>query len=305
MGGEHKVGRRADQPARWCLASLPFLCLALLPGCPRHGVIDDGTSISYGPSNRGKLIHPTRLPRSGEGFVTPPRWAQRGLRYGTDELVDLIVHAGRRLSAASPGSVIGVADLSKRRGGPSAWHRSHQTGRDADLLFFATDDSGKSVRLESMLHFKANGTAVVATPGQPDQVFRFDVARNWLLVKTLIENPIAEVQYLFIYDPLKQMLLDHARVIGESEDLVVEASWLLHQPGDSAPHDDHLHMRIYCSASDRDYGCRDRGSLRWTKKGAKYGDELSAARAGGASMQAALMAPMPAMMALGVFPFLP
>jgi hypothetical protein len=44
----------------------------------------------------------------------------------------------------------------------------------------------------------------------------------------------------------------------------------LHQPGDSAPHDDHLHLRIYCSQNDRPLGCVDRGPVRWWKKRYKY-----------------------------------
>ena len=33
------------------------------------------------------------------------------------------------------------------------------------------------------------------------------------------------------------------------------------QPGDSAPHNDHLHVRIYCPIEDRQFGCVDRGRL--------------------------------------------
>lgn len=104
-----------------CL-SLAGLAL-LLAGCPRHGIIDDGTSISYGPSNHGKLMRPARLPSRGDGYWIPPRWSQRGLHYGTDELVALVVHVGRRLARDSPGARVGVADLSLLRGGPSAWHQ--------------------------------------------------------------------------------------------------------------------------------------------------------------------------------------
>jgi penicillin-insensitive murein endopeptidase len=299
----------ARAPQRMLNVGAVVVALVLLAGCPRYGLVDDGTSISYGPSNRGKLINPALLPTTGEGHVIPTRWARRGLSYGTDELVALIIHAGRRIHGERPGARLAVADLSRRRGGPSAWHRSHQTGRDADLLFFATDDRGNPVRLESMPRFGADGRAVLAVEGEPAQpgaqVLRFDVERNWMLVRALLQSPIAEVQYIFVYEPLKQLLLAHALAKGEPEELLAQATFVLQQPGDSLPHDDHFHVRIYCSLSDRMMGCHDRGALRWTKKVYKYGSERAVQSAVPAAMRAALATPMPAMMALGVFPFLP
>jgi penicillin-insensitive murein endopeptidase len=295
------------------------ICLVLaglgLAGCPRHGLVDDGTSISYGPSNRGKLVNPVRLPRSGDGYWTPPRWAERGLRYGTDELVELLVFVGRRLDRDQSGMRMGVADLSPLRGGPSAWHHSHQTGRDVDLLFFATDAAGAPVELSAMPVFDATGAATLPSdmPDNPRTAqdesvreVRFDIARNWLLVRALIENPIAPVQYMFIADPLKQLMLDHARLAGEPEGLIQKASFLLHQPGDALPHDDHMHVRIFCAPSDRTHGCSDRGALYWVKKDYKY-DPVTRVTATVARSAVAMTAPtpMPAMLVLGTFPFRP
>jgi penicillin-insensitive murein endopeptidase len=305
-------------PRQRSALSLALACLApllALAGCPRHGVIDDGTSISYGPSNRGKLMRPARLPTNGEGYWMPPRWAQRGLRYGTDELIALLVDVGRRIERDSPGARVGVADLSPLRGGPSAWHRSHQTGRDVDLLFFATDASGAPVELTSMPLFDDAGVATLPS-GAPDdpatpkdeatRTLRFDAARTWLLVRALLENPVAPVQYVFIADGLKQLLLDHARGAGEPEALIQQAAFLMQQPGDAAPHDDHMHVRILCAASDRVHGCNDRGALYWAKKGYKYDP---AARVASAITQHAVAqavpTPMPAMLVLGAFPFRP
>ena len=305
---------------------------ALLLGCPGHGVIDDGTSISYGPSNQGTLLRPAMLPVRGEGYVIPGKWRRRGLRYGTDELVAFVVHTGRRVHALLPRSTMQVADLSPRRGGPSRWHRSHQTGRDVDILFFVVDQKGRRVLPDDMIHFAADGTVETSdepdgssgdaatgdsstasdTAGEEDDTggkrsLRFDVARNWILVRELISNPIADVQYIFVYDPLAQLMLDHAREIGEPDALIVQAGMLLRQPGDSAPHDDHFHVRIYCAPTDRIVGCRDRGSLRWTKKDAKYGPSPhdGSTSSVGVGLQQALLAPFPAMMALGRFPHMP
>lgn len=247
-----------------------MLVLGSLVGCARFGVVSDGTSVSFGPAYDGALVDAVKLPASGSGYFTPPKWQARGLRYGTDELVSALIYIGRRVAAEAPGAAFGIADLSRARGGPSAWHHSHQTGRDADLMFFATDADGNPVRLARMPHFGLDGTAVTKS----GRILHFDVHRNWLLVRAIIENPMAQVQYIFIAEWLKARLLAHAAELGEPTWLLVAASYILHQPSDSLAHDDHMHVRVYCAQSDLSLGCRDRGVLRWNKKGYKYADEI-------------------------------
>ena len=53
----------------------------------------------------------------------------------------------------------------------------------------------------------------------------------------------------------------HAEEIGEPPELIARARRALHQPGDSARHDDHMHVRVYCSEADRAYGCVDMGPM--------------------------------------------
>jgi hypothetical protein len=77
---------------------------------------------------------------------------------------------------------------------------------------------------------------------------------------------------------------------------------VLHQPGDSLPHDDHFHVRIYCPVGDRHAWCVDRAPLRWTKKAYKYRTRLADAGGVRATIGEALLAPLPAMLALA-FPF--
>jgi hypothetical protein len=88
-----------------------------------------------------------------------------------------------------------------------------------------------------------------------------DVPRTWLLVKDLVTAPEATVQYIFMYEPIAQLLIDHAKQAGEPAWVVTKVRRALRQPGDSARHDDHLHVRIYCAPSDREYGCQDIGPL--------------------------------------------
>lgn len=244
------------------------LLVACAAGCAALGPVNDGTSLAYGFANGGMLMNGVRLPAKGDGWQIPPTWAKRGNNFGTDELVSLIVRAARRVQAESPGPPLYVADLSPQFGGRSQWHRSHQTGRDADLIFFTLDENGKPrTTVWGMNKLGDDGWNVSKAQAKA----QLDVARTWLLVRALLEDPLVDVQYLFISNGLKRLLLDHAAALGEPDDLQKRASAVLHQPGGRAlPHDDHLHLRIYCPASDRALGCHDNGPLRWFKKSYKY-----------------------------------
>ncbi len=239
-------------------------------------MVDDGSSVSVGAGRTGRIGNAVRLPDRGDGYFVPPEWARRGLRYGTDELVSAIVYTGRDLQAKLPGAKLSVADLSLPSGGASRWHRSHQTGRDVDLIFVARSGTGAPVLAERMWRYDEDGQALppaggpVISEGDSTPDVFFDDAANWVVVRALIENPSAEVQYIFIADWLRQRILDHAEQNGEPEALVRAASSLLHQPNDSLAHDDHMHVRVLCAANDIGYGCRDQGPLRWAKKDYKY-----------------------------------
>ncbi len=250
-----------------------LLSSVLLGGCVAPGFFTDGSSVSVGTFTGGYLRKGRRLPEKGEGYLVPPMWKTRGANFGTDELVGAIRRVARRVAREYPGGTLGIADLSLLGGGDSELHRSHENGRDADLIYFAVDELGRSVApVDSMPRY---GPDLVAFPPRPQlhgvkfgpfSPRKFDVKRNWALVRALLSDPEIEVQYLFINRQLKERLLAHAASIGESPELVDRAVELLRQPGDSLPHDDHLHLRIYCAADDRPYGCTDRGLQRWWRK---------------------------------------
>ena len=92
---------------RWSL----LVGSAALSACVGQGIIDDGTSVSFGPPNDGALLNAARLPTSGAGYQMPPTWAKRGLHHGTGELVTLIEHLGRALDRHHLGRPLAVADL--------------------------------------------------------------------------------------------------------------------------------------------------------------------------------------------------
>ncbi len=244
-------------PALARLAPLALFASSLLflTACAPLGVTSDGTSVSGGQPNRGWLLDGRRLADDGEGFFAPPTWKARGLRYGSDEMVALITGAARRIARTNAPIRLGVADISYDGGGPAySHHRSHQSGRDADLLLYMLDAAGRPYQSTAMTPVDAEG---LATDGSRH---RLDVPRTWQLVRALVTSVERNVQYLFLDEALIQLLLDHARAIDEPPWLLDLARQALLEPT-GAPHPDHLHVRIYCAPTDLPVGCQELGNL--------------------------------------------
>ncbi len=208
------------------------LCLIAVPEVARAGGCPTG------------FHKPVALPKSGTGWLIPDTWATRGLSYGTSSMIGLIERAAKRVHKGSADATLYVGDISRREGGSSEWHKSHKCGRDADLLYFAIGPDGKQAPAPAhMVPYDADGTATVG-----GETWTFDTARNWALVKALIQDQVP-IEKLFIADHLKRRLLVYARK-HDSRALVHRADALMLQPGDAGPHDDHLHVRIAPSAAD-------------------------------------------------------
>jgi penicillin-insensitive murein DD-endopeptidase len=268
-------------------------------GCAGPGLLTDGTSVSVGSHARGLLRRGRRLPPEGEGYRIPGAWKVRQSNYGTDELVGAVVHAARRVARERPGGMLGVADLSLKGGAESSKHRSHLSGRDVDLHFYSTDAKGMPLPPPELYleRYGAGGVGLGASDAPPPgegaiagPPRRFDAARNWLLVRALLEDATAEVQWIFVATPLEERLLAYAQAAGEPPALIEQASLVLHQPLDSSGHNDHFHVRLYCAPGDRALGCQDRGPARWRKKLLKYDRPLPmAASRLGATVPLALL----------------
>jgi penicillin-insensitive murein endopeptidase len=214
-------------------------------------------SLSMGTTGRGELSSPAELAFQGEHHSVIERHRSRGTRFATEEMVDLIEYAAAQVASEFPESTLRVGNMSYKRGGDIPWSSSHNSGRDADLAFYCKNGkTGETVLAPDLLHFDEDGVA----KSRPD--LEFDVERNWALVKALLTHPEHEIQWLFVSNSLKQMLLDHAQKLGEDEQLIMEAGYVLHQPTDAPPHADHFHLRITCDRDDRIEGCQDWGP-RW------------------------------------------
>jgi hypothetical protein len=128
-----------------------------------------------------------------------------------------------------------------------------------------------------MLHFAPTGRVTrwspphgVRAPGRPVPEGRFDAPRNWAFVRALLSDPEIEVQWIFVHRSLAAALLAQAAKVGDDPAVVARAANIMHQPSDADPHDDHMHVRLYCAPADRNTGCVDRGPARWWKKHWKY-----------------------------------
>lgn len=257
---------------------LPVACGALvLAGCAGPLGLDD-TSASIGTHAYGALRRPAALPLDGDGYTVPTPWRGRRSNYATDELVRAIVRAARVVERTQAGGQAAIGDLSRRGGGASIEHRSHQNGRDVDIFYYAIDRDGRSARPgEAMVRYAADGRAVrwspahgQRPPSRPVPTYRFDARRNWAFVRSLLSDPDVEVQWIFMHRALGALLIRDAAEQGEDPALLARAAFIIHHPSDAEPHDDHMHVRVYCDPSDRTVGCVDRGPVRWWKKLWKY-----------------------------------
>jgi penicillin-insensitive murein endopeptidase len=211
---------------------------------------DASRSVSVGDVTSGWLVNARRLPTSVALGVLP-RQAERDLAWGTEELVEVLAHAAERFHGAT-GRRLWVGNLGRRGGGDIPWSVSHNAGRDADVAFAYQDASGKPVDPPDLV-------AVDAT-GKTSTGLVFDVAASWAIVTALLEAPGARVQYVFVSRPLARMLLAHARAKGEPAARIARADKRMKQPS-GAPHDDHFHLRLYCSKRDVEAGCETMGEV--------------------------------------------
>lgn len=224
-----------------------------------HPKIGNGAkgSISIGTATDGYLVNQREMPLKSDFHMVLPKTIERKTYFGTDEIVEAVLDAAAAVNKSYPGSIMRIGNLSKGGGGDIEWSASHNSGRDADIAFYLTDNEGKQALPDDLVELDSNGVSK-STDGE----FRFDTKKNWIVVKSLLNNKNISVQWLFISAPLKRMLIAHARKIKEPKELIKRADMALNQPIGSKPHNDHLHVRIYCPKDDILDGCRNSGSDR-------------------------------------------
>jgi penicillin-insensitive murein DD-endopeptidase len=193
-------------------------------------------SLSVGAPNRGYHIRSKKLSDTLHLVV---KNSSTKYRYGHPALVLMLRRSAREISRSGKGVTMLVGDLSREEGGALYGHRSHQSGRDADVAFYALDSRGNSVKLKEFVKFDANGTSA-------DGVLRFDDYRNWLLVQAWVTDHRAGLSHIFVSHGLRARLLSYAQQHPKFRIHIPAAMQLLKQPEHGEPHDDHFHVRIAC-----------------------------------------------------------
>lgn len=234
-----------------------------------RGRLRAATSRSIGTANRGFLRNAAALESSETIHI---KGSSRTNRYGTAELVELIEQAAAAVARAHPGSRLAVGDLSQRGGGRLRPHRSHRTGRDADLGFYMLDSDNHAIP-DAGVFVRMNNDGFGVRRGR---TYAFDVARNWIFVEALVTHPDIHTQYIFVARPLIEKLLRHAARIGAPAESIQRARRVLHQPSRGAPHRGHFHLRIYCPPDDRPSCVDDPPFHPWVRSGARATDQHEA-----------------------------
>ena len=182
-------------------------------------------TISVGFADQGRLINAARMPQDDSFVCQRPE-----LAYGTQETVEALTLAFRAVHKQFPASAparlshIGLAD-----GGFLRPHRSHQSGRDADIGFFYKGDvaPGARARREKLI----------------------DPARNWALLRALVTQ--TDVQVILVDRGIQKVLRAQALGAGEDPDFVSGlfggGSHALIQH--ARHHKDHFHVRFYSPRS--------------------------------------------------------
>jgi len=213
-------------------------------------------STSLGAPNNGDLEGGIALPAKGPGFLANPK-KDPDSRYGTVELVQALVKAAEVVDRELPGGELLVGDLGRPKGGVIKGHGSHQAGRDVDVLFYLLGSDGKPMRgVAAPLDLAGEGTDYKDLADPSDEVpVRIDLPRTWKFIEALLQQEKVYVQRFFLVEHLRTQLIDYAQKTGAPAAIVERFGHLTCQPG--FPHDDHLHIRLFCSPEDIAKGCRD------------------------------------------------
>ncbi len=217
--------KREPLPAKY--EKSPYALMSLSVGAP-----NDGYQV------RSKKLHQTPYLRV--------KSSSRGRVYGHPALVLMLRRSAGDIAKAAPNSVMLVGDLSYKHGGPISKHRSHQSGRDADVGFYLRNKSGTQVSVDRLVKIDGDGS-VIGHPG-----LYFDDERNWFLVRSWLKDRRAGILHVFVAKHVRKRLLDYARRNKASREQLLAAAAFLHQPSNSSLHDDHFHVRIDCPDRQRD-----------------------------------------------------
>jgi murein endopeptidase len=196
---------------------------------------------SIGSPSSGRLLHATRLRLSDGVYIRRPERA-----FGTRTTVELIRRAVNDTLEELPRiHTLAIGDLSSRDGGWISEHRSHQSGRDVDVgLFYLHKPSGYPASF------------VTATEDNLDPAATFTLLSN--LLATTDED--GGVQVIFLDYDVQGLIYNWAVEHGISKRRLARIFEYPHGRGGGGLvrhipyHDNHMHVRFRCAATDRNCG---------------------------------------------------
>jgi LysM repeat protein len=196
--------------------------------------LPESYSQSIGAPNHGSLQNASRLRRSPAYVI---RDADRA--WGTEETVNAITSALEAVRRAYRGTPrVMVHDLSLRKGGWIKGHFSHQSGRDADIAYYARDCGLGPCAFHNL------------TPQG------LDAGRQWALLRHWLRRNMVEA--IFVDYRLQKPLYEAARRQGATREQLER--WFQYPRGLGHPggivrhfrkHADHLHVRFACHHTDQ------------------------------------------------------
>jgi penicillin-insensitive murein endopeptidase len=204
-----------------------------------HRGVFASMSLSIGHPNDGSQLRAKRLRPSPHLAILDK---SRGRTFGHPSLVLMLQRSARQVAKSFPGSKLVVGDLSHEKGGPLSGHHSHQSGRDADVAFYARDARGRPIVLDRYVAFDADGRA------KDGSGLVFDDERNYRLIETWVRDARASLTYVFVSRPLKARLVAWGNKHAKNRELFERIAPLFLQPENAEPHDDHFHVRVRCPA---------------------------------------------------------
>lgn len=188
---------------------------------PSRGA-EPSASDSVGLPNRGRLRNAKQLSDGPFWTVVNPKRA-----WGTAATITQLEASVRQVATRMPGPQrLFIGDLSRQDGGYIRPHRSHQSGRDADIGYYYL---GKQ-----KWYAKANAE-------------NLDRARTWGLLKALMSE--GDVEFVFMDRSIQALLRSHAEEIGEDSEFLdsvfqrssKDETLVRHTYG----HLTHFHVRFY------------------------------------------------------------
>lgn len=213
-------------------------------------------STSIGTPVEGRLEGGVPLPREALGLRWNPA-KNPSARHGTVELVSALLRAAAMVEAEFPGGALTVGDLSMPEGGDIPGHASHRNGRDVDVSFYLLDETGAPAPGKS-IPIEPDGTGVDyrdLSTSEDDVPFTIDLPRTWAFLQALVLDDAIAVHRIFVVEHVRTSLLEHARAKGAPKAAIDRFADLTCQP--AFPHDDHMHIRVFCTPEDIALGCED------------------------------------------------